>query len=172
MMWYFVLQCMYLMLPAYFANMMPVLVKKINFLDKPISKKYLGNHKTWRGIVFGTLAGMLVAYIQKMLYAYPFFAGLSFVDYSNWLIFGFLLGFGALFGDAVKSFFKRKAGVKPGGRFIPADQLDYSLGSILFVSFVFRLTWQMIVVVLVVNFILHIIANHLGYYLGLSKVKW
>ena len=169
---YFILQCMYLMVPAYLANMAPVLVRKIDFLDKPISKKFLGDHKTWRGFVFGTLAGVLGAFLQKWLYSYPVFASLSFFDYSNWLVVGFLLGFGALFGDSVKSFFKRKAGVKPGGRFIPADQLDYSIGSLLLISFVFRLTWQMIVVVLVVNFIMHIIGNHVGYYIGLRKVKW
>ena len=175
----FLLQCAYFMLPAYFANMAPVLVKKIKFLDYPIdfNKKFrgkpiLGSHKTWRGLFFGVVAGVIIAYLQRLLYAYPFFARLSFIDYSNWLAIGFLLGFGSLFGDAVKSFFKRKAGVKPGGRFIPADQLDYSIGALLFVSIVFVPTWQIIVTILVLNFVLHVLANHIAYYLKLTKVKW
>jgi CDP-2,3-bis-(O-geranylgeranyl)-sn-glycerol synthase len=167
------------MLPAYFANMGPVLVKKINFLNYPVdfNKKFkgkpiLGNHKTWRGLFFGILFGIVVAYLQKLLYTNPFFAGLSFMDYSNWLAVGFLLGFGALFGDMVKSFFKRRVNVKPGKPFIPWDQLDYSIGALLFVSIVFSLTWQIIITVIVANFILHVAANHISYYLKLTDVKW
>ena len=32
----FILSCIYFLLPAGFANMAPVLVKKLNFLDYPI----------------------------------------------------------------------------------------------------------------------------------------
>ena len=51
-------------------------------------------------------------------------------DIFAWFFIGLLLGSGALIGDAVKSFFKRKEGIKPGNRFIPWDQLDYSIGSL------------------------------------------
>ena len=175
----FVLKCAYFMLPAYLANMTPVLVKKIPFLDYPIDfnkklrgKPILGTHKTIRGIVFGVIAGIVIASIQFSLQAYPFFRNLSFIDYSNWLAIGFLLGFGALVGDSVKSFFKRRSNIKPGKSFFPWDQLDYSIGSLLFVSFIFLPSWQIALTIIILNLILHIAANHAAYYLRLSKVKW
>ena len=178
----FILQCLYFMLPAYFANMLPLLVRKVKFLNVPVDfnktwkgKPILGSHKTWKGLFFGVIAGVVIAYFQKLLYAYhayPFFAELSFVDYSNWLALGFLLGAGALVGDMVKSFFKRRVNIKPGKPFIPWDQLDYSIGALLFVAVVFVPSWQIVVTVIVANFILHVVANHIGYYLKINDVKW
>ena len=43
--------------------------------------------------------------------------------------------FGALLGDIVESFFKRRVGRKRGENWIPFDQLDFILG-VLFFSFV------------------------------------
>lgn len=174
-----ILKSIYFMAPVYFANMAPVLVKNINFLDYPIdfNKRFrgepiLGNHKTWRGLFFGVIAGIVSAYIQYRLFAYLFFAGISIIDYSDWLVIGFLLGFGALFGDLVKSFFKRRLDIKPGRQFIPWDQLDYTIGSLLLISVFYVPSAEIIVSVLIINFLLHVIANHLAYYLRLSKVKW
>ncbi len=167
------------MLPAYIANMTPVLVKKINFLNYPIDsnrkfrgKPLFGSHKTWRGLIFGILAGILIVYIQYFLQSYQFFSGISILDYSNWLTIGFLFGAGALVGDLVKSFFKRRSGVKAGERFMPWDQLDYTIGSLLFISFIFIPSLELIAALLIINFILHILVNHLAFYLRLSKVKW
>ena len=175
----FILQCVYFMLPAYLANMAPLLARKVRFLDIPVdfNKKWrgnpiLGSHKTWRGIFFGIIAGVITAYIQFKLRNYLFFASISLLDYSNWAAIGFLLGFGALFGDLVKSFFKRRIGVKPGARFIPWDQIDYTIGALLFISVIFVPSWQMIAALLITNFILHVAANHIGYYLGINDVKW
>lgn len=167
------------MLPAYFANMAPVFVRRIKFLDIPVDfdkkfkgKPIFGSHKTWRGLFFGILFGVVVAYIQFRLNSSAFFAGLSFVDYSNWFVLGLLLSLGALVGDLVKSFFKRRVGVKPGKRFIPWDQIDYAVGAILFVYIVHALTAMQIVLILLISFFGHILINHLGYYLKIRKVKW
>ncbi|MBW2977452.1 CDP-2,3-bis-(O-geranylgeranyl)-sn-glycerol synthase [Candidatus Woesearchaeota archaeon] len=175
----FLLSVLYFMLPAYFANMAPVFVRKIKFLDSSIdfNKKYkgkpiLGKHKTWRGLFFGVLFGIVVAYIQYLLYGYSSFSNISFVDYNNWFIIGFLLSFGALVGDSVKSFFKRRVGVKPGKPFIPWDQIDYAIGAIFFIYFVYALTVAQMIAILLISFFGHILINHLGYYLGIREVKW
>ena len=83
-----------------------------------------------------------------------------------------MLGFGALVGDAVKSFLKRRVSIKPGKPFFPWDQIDYTIGSLLFVSIVFVPSWQLIITAIIINVVIHIIANHLAYYLKMSKVKW
>src|SRR3989338_11353728 len=122
------LQCFYFMLPAYFANMAPVIVKKINILNLPIdfnkkisNKPIFGKNKTIRGLFFGVLFAIIIAYAQSVFYDNNIIAGISLVDYSNWLLLGFLMGFGAILGDLIKSFVKRRLDYKPGKPFVPWD---------------------------------------------------
>lgn len=167
------------MLPAYFANMAPVLFRNINFLNYPVDfnvkfkgKPLLGKNKTYRGLFFGVLFALLIASLQYYLYGFFFFRDISIYSYDNWLLIGFLLGFGALFGDLVKSFFKRRCSVNPGCRFIPMDQLDYSIGAIVFFSFYSLLSWGKILLIVIMGFFLHIIVNHIAFYLKIRNEKW
>ena len=176
-----ILQTLYFMLPAYVANMAPVFFRKVNLLNYPLdfNRKYkgqpiLGPHKTFRGLVFGTLMSIITAYLQHLLAmkGIAVFLQAPGVDYSNWFWLGFLLGFGALFGDAVKSFFKRRVGINPGERFVPWDQLDFVFGSLIFVRFVYAVPFPMFVIAIIASFLLHIAANHIGFYLKIRKEKW
>ena len=167
------------MLPAYFANMAPVIVKKINLFANPIdfnkkinNKPLLGKNKTFRGLVFGVVFAIIVAYLQFLAYNQNFFKSISFIDYKNWLLFGFLMGLGALTGDSVKSFFKRRLNIKPGDKFIPFDQTDFVVGALIFVWPIFNLTSGIFLVSLVLSFILDIIVNHLAFYLKIRNEKW
>lgn len=169
------------MLPAMIANMMPVFTRNVSFLNIPVdfnktwhAKPIFGSHKTYRGFFFGILGAILVAYAQSKLYIYPAFQKISFFNYSttSFLLIGFLIGFGVLFGDLVKSFFKRRVNVKPGDKFFPWDQLDLVIGALVFISIIKIPSWQMIVFYLIVGPVLHIFFNHLGYWLGIQKVKW
>src|SRR3989338_5895460 len=135
-----ILQCFYFILPAYFANMAPVIVKKIDFLKIPIdfnktmnNKPIFGKKKTFRGLVFGVLFAIVIAYLQFLLYKKNIFVGISIVDYSNWLLIGFLMGFGAIFGDLIESFVKRRLEYEPGKPFVPFDQTDFVIGALIFV---------------------------------------
>jgi len=170
------------MLPGIFANMAPVLFRNVEFLDYPIDfnkkwkgKPLFGSHKTYRGFFFGILLSVIVVYVQSMLFhSYVIFRELSFFSYLdiNFLLLGFLIGFGALFGDLVKSFFKRRFGVKPGDSWFPWDQLDSLLGALLFISFVYVPSWQVIVFLLIAVPVLHILINHIGYYLHMRETRW
>ncbi|MBI2107611.1 CDP-archaeol synthase [Candidatus Woesearchaeota archaeon] len=177
---FFVLKCFYFMLPAYLSNMAPVFVKKIfNFMAVPLDfnktmngKPILGENKTFRGVFFGTLFGILIAFLQYYLYQYGFYRNLSFFDYSNWLLFGFLMGFGAIISDSIKSFFKRRAGVKPGDKFMPFDQVDFVIGGLVFIMPVFSLTWAIFLTSLLLSFLLHILSVHVAFYLHIRDEKW
>ena len=177
----FILTALYLMIPIAAANMTPVFVKNIDFLNIPVDfnqkwkgKPIFGNHKTYRGFFFGVLAAILVAFVQKILYQYQFFKEISFFNFetTSFILIGFALGFGALFGDLVKSFFKRRVGVKPGDSFFPWDQVDLVLGSIFFISFIKVPSWQLILFGLIVGPLLHIFFNHFGYWIGIRESKW
>ena len=177
--WLLLLKCFYFMLPAYFANMAPVVVKKINFLDYPVDfnkrlnkKPIFGKNKTLRGFFFGVLFAIAIAYFQFIGYRSEFLKNISFFSYTNWLAFGFLMGLGALAGDLAKSFLKRRVGISPGEKFVPFDQADFVIGALVFVIPVFSLTLKIFLVSLLMSFVLDIIINHLAFYLKIRNEKW
>lgn len=175
----FLLKCLYLMLPAYFANMAPVMVKKIKLFDYSIdfnktfcNKPILGKNKTFRGLIFGVIFAVIIAYLQFLAYNAYFFKNISFFDYKNWLLFGLLMGLGALTGDLVKSFFKRRLGIKPGEKFVPFDQTDFVAGALAFVMPIFNLTFRIFAASLLLSLVLHIVVNHIAFYLRIRNEKW
>ena len=161
-----ILLAAYFFIPAYIANMTPVFIRKWNVFSWPLSKKLFGAHKTWRGLIFGVFAAVIVAGLQDLIWP-----SLS-VAPGEWPAIGFLLGFGALAGDAVKSFFKRKAGVKPGGRWIPWDQIDYIIGALLLVSIVHFPGWNVVIILLIISFIGHFVVSKIGYAMGIRRHPW
>ena len=130
------IKCFWFLLPAYFANMAPVTVKKISFYNNGIFNEFF------------------------------------IVDYSNWLLLGLLMGFGAIIGDSFKSFFKRRLGYEPGQRFIPFDQTDFVIGALIFTYFIVKPNLEFVITALILSFVLHIIVNHISFYTGIRKEKW
>lgn len=174
-----ILQAFWLLLPAGIANMSPVLVKWLPFLDLPVDlgkefkgKPLFGKNKTYRGFLFGTLMAILVVYIQSVLFSHTL--TWTLLDYSNANVFilGFLLGFGALLGDLIESFFKRQAGIVSGKSWFPFDQIDWIVGSLLLASFYVSIPLKVIVVSILLFGMIHPVVNLLGYYLGIKKNKF
>ncbi|MBD3208745.1 MAG: CDP-archaeol synthase [Candidatus Nealsonbacteria bacterium] len=182
----FILSCLYFFLPAYFTNMTPPLAKKLGilkFLDKPVDfkmkfkgKRVFGSHKTWRGILAGLILGTTVAFIQSLLYTFPSIQDISFFNYQqiNVLFFGLLMSGGALVGDLMNSFLKRRVGIKPGGKFLPLDQTNYVIGAGLFLTLFGEIDISILVWVTLftLTFFIHIIFNRLGYHLNIHQAKW
>lgn len=182
-----IIQCFYFILPAYFANMAPVIVKKlfkglafpIDFNKTLNNNPVLGKNKTFRGLIFGILFAMVIAYLQYILYKKNIFAGISAIDisaidYSNWILIGFLMGFGAIFGDLIKSFIKRRLRYNPGKPFVPFDQTDFIAGALIFIYPLAKefLTLEKIIIILLITFALHITVNHIAFYTGIRQEKW
>ncbi|HSX27706.1 MAG TPA: CDP-archaeol synthase, partial [Patescibacteria group bacterium] len=82
---------------------------------------------------------------------------------------GMLLGIGALTGDAMESFFKRRRGIKSGSSWYPFDQIDYIIGGLIFALLFIKPTLSLILWVGLVYFGLHLVFSYLGYLLGLKK---
>jgi CDP-2,3-bis-(O-geranylgeranyl)-sn-glycerol synthase len=180
-----ILESIYLVVPAYFANMAPVIANKLKILkhtDTPIDsnialkdgKPIFGRNKTYRGFIVGIIMGIIAAYIQLFLYNIEFFKSISIIDYSNPILIGFLMGFGAIFGDLIKSFFKRRLKIGSGEKFIPFDQIDFIFGAyILIVPFYYReISLYLFLSSVIASFFLHIVVNHISFYLGIRKEKW
>lgn len=177
-----VLFALWFFLPAGLANSSPVFANKIPILSKlgmPIDggktfrgQRMFGDHKTVRGFIVGTLTGFIIAILQMILYTnFSWFINISGgIDYSSpsVLLLGAALGFGALAGDAVKSFFKRQVGVKSGQSWFPYDQIDYIIGGLLVSLFFVTLSSTEYLVIALVWFLLHPVGTLIGWLLKLK----
>lgn len=169
-------------LPAGIANVLPVFAAHIPFLKKfsyPIDgykilrgKRIFGDHKTVRGFVVGIIGAILTVFLEQLVYQNSSWIRTSVpLDYLglNQYILGSLLGFGALGGDAIKSFFKRQFTIQPGGMWFPYDQVDYIIGGILLSGLYIRLSLLQYAVIIAMWFLVHIVSTTLGYLLKLKN---
>ena len=174
-------QIVCLLIPAAIANIVPVIARKINFLNYPVDfgfklgkNRLFGENKTFRGFFFGILFSILVVYLQKLLFGTYYFNALSLVNYNsiNFILFGFLIGFSVLFGDLIGSFIKRRFNFKSGESFYFLDQVNSALGLvILFVPFYFTNYLEISFWVLIVWTLGHLIVKYVGYFFGFDDKK-
>lgn len=174
----FIIGSLYLMIPAYVANMTPPLLKEARFLDYPIdmglkfkNKRIFGSNKTLRGLIAGTLTGTAAFWIQKEIFFLT--KGFAIINYDNFSLFlGALLSLGALMGDCAESFFKRQRDHPPGTPWIPWDQIDFVIGALILSLFMLKFSFIRWSVIIVTSGILHIIINRISYIMHLQKNKY
>ncbi|MBM3309808.1 MAG: CDP-2,3-bis-(O-geranylgeranyl)-sn-glycerol synthase, partial [Candidatus Altiarchaeales archaeon] len=180
-----ILESLWFILPAYMANSIANDVAHIRYLEKfsyPMDfglkwrgLRIFGPNKTWRGLFFGVLAALLTGFLQQKyhLQAAAFFSGqldlsgtLSLPEMSVKL--AFLLGFGAMLGDAVKSFFKRRMGIESGQPAPLLDQLDYIFGAFFFAWLTVPINLDYFAIVVIITVPLHLLANFIAWLLKLK----
>lgn len=160
-------------LPAGVANLSPVFANKIPVLNRwktplDFGRQYkgiriLGPNKTWRGLVFGTFMAVVIGLLQYRVIA-------SSAETTTYIIAASAaLGFGALTGDAIESFFKRRQGISSGDRWFPFDQTDYIIGGLLFVSPFVDLTAEIVIMTLLLYVPLHLLTSYLSFLAGLKE---
>lgn len=171
---------LYFILPAYFSNGagllfgggLPVDFRKC---DKN-GIRWIGDGVTWKGLIGGTIIGTLTGAIQG------FIAPMIISQFSQnsiipmvthiqeGIIVGFLLGFGALLGDAIGSFLKRRLGIGRGQPAPGLDQLDFIIVALILVSLVVKLNLTFVVTAILLTLIIHLLTNTCAYLLGLKDV--
>jgi CDP-2,3-bis-(O-geranylgeranyl)-sn-glycerol synthase len=167
----------YLFLPAGVANMAPVFLARFLGEGRPVDggaswrgKRLFGDHKTWQGLIGGTLAGLICYLLQRRLYGVPLFQSISLIDYEHApAVIGLLMGSGALIGDLVKSFFKRRLDIDPGKAWFPFDQIDYIAGAIGFTFALLPLSAARILLIVGTFVVLHLIVSATGFALHLKE---
>jgi len=156
----------YFIIPAYIANSTPVIFGgKGTPID--LGKKFIdgerifGKNKTVRGfisgIIFGSIAGLMIE--------------LLFLE-RNFAKIGFLISLGAMSGDLIGSFIKRRFKMPPGHPFLVLDQLDFILGALSFTTPLYELSLEAIFLIILITFPMHILANFLAYLLKLKATVW
>ncbi len=163
-------------LPAMATNALPVLTKVLFKVRHPIDfntnfidgRRVLGDGKTWEGFALGLLGGSLV--------------GLGYVYVSSnalWSLYAILTGLGALLGDLVNAFVKRRLGMREGAPFPPFDQVDYLMGSYIIIKLSkadsllnVPLEPLSLLIAMAISLVLHPLTNFVAYLLRVKDVPW
>ncbi len=181
--------------PALVANAAPVFLGRGSRYNRPIDggrfwkddKRILGDGKTIRGFLGGTLSGIVTCVAIVILFSnvnypiviisrfnkgilYPFLQFMADNFILQAILIGFLLGCGALLGDLAGSFIKRRSGLKRGESFLFMDQLGFLLTALLLIYPVapWPIEWGILLLPLTLG--LHMVLNFLGYLIGIQEV--
>jgi len=156
---------------------------KIDFGRSWKGKRIFGDGKSWRGLFAGGFAGVLIGLIL--------IAVASIWDPENYWGFGpfwsnigilFCLSFGAVLGDLMGAFIKRRLGMQRGQKAPVLDQYDFVFGAfvvtaVFFPNWVYSMFiegWHIaaLIFILAMMFIIHRGVNIIGYKYGFKKEPW
>jgi CDP-2,3-bis-(O-geranylgeranyl)-sn-glycerol synthase len=162
--WVLIAESIVYILPAYTSNAVPVIFGGGKPLDfgkvfkdgRPV----LGAHKTFRGFFTGLMLGTLVGFGESVI----------FKNFNP--ILGFTLSLGAVIGDVVGAFFKRRLGLKPGALLPVVDQVDFVVGAILFSLPVTTPQLNGILMIFVLTIPIHLLTNLFAFLLHLKEKPW
>ncbi len=175
-------------LPAYVANGFAVFAKLIKSRH-PIDRgqflrdgqPLLGPGKTWEGFIVGFISGSLIgillffsapllfALILQYLYLPPEFVPIVLITSP---LLGVLVALGALVGDLIGSFIKRRLKIERGKPAPLLDQLDFIIMALIFGLLISPLPLILVLFLLIVTPIIHLVANAIGYVIGLKREPW
>jgi len=161
---------------AMIANAAPVMVKpiidrvgrhRVDFGKKAWDgRDVFGKNKSWEGIaaaiVISVLASVVFVYIERNPW---------------WVAYAVISAIGAMCGDLLNSFVKRRLSLGPGECFIPCDQLSFLLVAhvFLYLSGVYslvgvELSARVLAFGVVASTFLHLLTNLLAYVARLKDV--
>jgi len=167
-----ILQSLWFVFPAYAANAAPVLIKgsrPLDFRTHLGKNRLLGDGKTFEGAAGGIIVGIVAGLIQNALIpSLP--AGLGLARFSMQLL--LLLAAGAIIGDIIGAFIKRRLGIPRGYPAPLLDQLDFLVGALLAASAVVGVGKSMAIALLVLTPIIHAATNRISFWLKMKKVPW
>ena len=171
-------------LPAWIANSMPVVFgggmpidQGRHFRD---GRRLFGDGKTIRGFIVGVLFGTLVGLVQVIVAPFlrPILAHYVTItpdmDSVLFMTFplAFLLSLGALLGDLIGSFLKRRLNIKSGNPSPVLDQLGFIIMGLILSSPILQPAPQYVMILVLTTLLIHWISNALGYVLGFKKNPW
>ena len=130
-------------------------------------RRVLGDGKTIEGALIYIASGVIVSAIISL--------ALNNHMYTKVIVTGTVASIGALIGDIIESFFKRRIGLPRGAHLPLADQLDFYIGAniaLILCSHCIKPMLQSYIAGVILIPVLHIVTNKVAFKLGLKKVPW
>jgi CDP-2,3-bis-(O-geranylgeranyl)-sn-glycerol synthase len=167
------------MLPAYVPNNVAVVAGGGRPIDGGRTwngRRLLGDGKTWRGTAAGVLAGVGLAVLANAAHeSVGTLVGVGLPTVTLPAAVG--LAAGAMLGDVVASFLKRRTGRERGAPVPGLDQLDFAVGAVALAALLdprwflgtFLRPATVLVAVVVLTPVLHLGTNGIAYRLGLTN---
>jgi len=175
--WMIACQAFWFIAVAYAANGFAPLMKGKKPLDhgKMLGRyRLLGDGKTFEGsfggFFFGVFVGLILLYFQNDLQNIAASYGFSLPNLNIYII--ILLSIGAIAGDIVGAFIKRRLGIPRGSPAPLLDQLDFITGALLLCSLVYLPSLEIIIFLYIATPIIHWLANILGYIIKVKQTPW
>ncbi|MFX1264330.1 MAG: CDP-2,3-bis-(O-geranylgeranyl)-sn-glycerol synthase [Promethearchaeota archaeon] len=175
---------LWLGLPAWIANAMPVIFGGGRPMDggRTLQDGYriLGEGKTIRGFVVGVFLGSLTGVAQYFSAPYILPVMQQFVIVSpdmEYVLFmtipaAILLSTGALVGDLIGSFLKRRVNVQSGAPSPILDQLGFIVMALIFAYPFLQPDSLYAAILILMTLGIHWLSNALGYLVGLKENPW
>ena len=167
------------LLGAFIAHAPVLRFNLLSALARPIDgggwirgRRIFGDNKTWRGAIIMTSGVLGLACLLAQIPAYWSRLPLP-IQRVGPLVFGLLLGLGAVLGELPNSFVKRQLDIQPGSQrrsisgflFVIFDQGDFVLGAWLLLTPVWIMPIREGLVAFAVV-VVHMLVNVIGYAIG------
>lgn len=152
-------------LPAWVANGTPVLFAgrvPLDFGRKLDGKPIFGRHKTVSGTAAGIIGGLVVTAMEYAMFSYPVALGVA-------------LTVGAISGDLIGSFIKRRMDVREGSNVPIMDQYLFFVFALVFalpIGLGYFPSYPGLVLIIVLTGVLHKLTNVAAFKAKLKEVPW
>lgn len=160
-------------LPAYIANSTAMLFGGGKALDfgrqHSDGRRIFGDGKTWRGLTAGVFFGSVAGYFEG---AFLQGTSLALGDISFYCVLGIALSTGAVLGDLVASYGKRRAGLERGEAAVLIDQLDFVCGAAVLSLPIYLPNPEVFAVVLFATPAIHLFLNWASHKIRVKQVPW
>jgi len=164
--------------PAYATNAIPPLLRGRTPIDqgrKLKKHKILGRSKTLRGTIGGIVFGIAFGLVQLWAQAQP--AADPIMEYfgiPKTITLGFIvaMAIGAMSGDLLGSFIKRRLNIPPGSSLFLLDQLGFVILGMLFAAPFWIAPIEVIIFLFLITPIIHWTFNIIAHRIKLKKHPW
>jgi len=175
--WFEFLVGFWVIFPAYIANGLAPVAKgkrRMDFGKTFYENELFGAGKTWEGFLFGIFCGTIFGILQIFSHSYLNSIAIEygFVLPKLSLLSVIFISFGAMFGDLVGSFIKRRMNLERGKSSPLLDQLDFVFGAFFFALFFLYVSPTAILLIIVFTPFVHLAACFIGYEIGIKEVPW
>jgi CDP-2,3-bis-(O-geranylgeranyl)-sn-glycerol synthase len=175
---------LWLGLPAWVANATPVIFGGGRPIDAGLlfrdGNRILGDGKTIRGFISGIIFGIFTGVAQSIAAPHVRLHMVQYLTVSqdmevilfSGVSIALILSIGALLGDLVGSFLKRRVNLRSGAPSPMLDQLGFVLMALILAAPFLQLNPVYPAILILVTLVIHWVSNAGSYLLGLKKNPW